>query len=188
MIKRQPVRSISLLTLSLLTLRDSKVFGNPLWTWEFHPLKVSIQTSNPAPSHGSPFRRKVSKPAPGEGFVSHYYFQVGWQQRASKSDKFCSKPRNSLSNFRWIVMGIWTTRNQIFNLVEMSRPPITINININSNRVTINSNSNSNNTNNVNMYTCIYTYIYIYIYTHICMYVYILYIYIYIYIYTYIHT
>ena len=34
------VRPISLLTLSLLTLLDSNFPGNPLWTWEFHPLNL----------------------------------------------------------------------------------------------------------------------------------------------------
>ena len=32
------VRPISLLTLRLLTLLESKLPGNPLWAWEFHPL------------------------------------------------------------------------------------------------------------------------------------------------------
>ena len=31
------VRPISLLTLSLLTLLDSNLPGNPLWAWESHP-------------------------------------------------------------------------------------------------------------------------------------------------------
>ena len=37
-----PIRPISLLTLSLLTLLDSNFPGNPLWAWEFHPFKLRL--------------------------------------------------------------------------------------------------------------------------------------------------
>ena len=34
------LRPIPLLTLSLLTLLESNLPGNPLWTWEFHPFRL----------------------------------------------------------------------------------------------------------------------------------------------------
>ena len=36
------VRPISLLRLSLLRSLDSNFLGNPLWAWEFHPLKITL--------------------------------------------------------------------------------------------------------------------------------------------------
>ena len=39
------LRPISLLTLSLQTLLDSKFPGNPLWAWEFHPLELRLRWS-----------------------------------------------------------------------------------------------------------------------------------------------
>ena len=39
---RVRVRSISLLTLSLLTFLDSNFPGSPLWAWEFHPLNSRL--------------------------------------------------------------------------------------------------------------------------------------------------
>ena len=36
------LRPISLLTLSLLTLLDSNLPANPLWTWELHPSKLRL--------------------------------------------------------------------------------------------------------------------------------------------------
>ena len=39
---RNPLRPISLLTLSLLRLLDSNFPGNPLWAWEFHPLELRL--------------------------------------------------------------------------------------------------------------------------------------------------
>ena len=36
------VRPISLLTLPLLILLDSNFRGNPLWAWEFNPLKLRL--------------------------------------------------------------------------------------------------------------------------------------------------
>ena len=39
------VRPISLLTLSLRRLLDSNFPGNPLWTWEYHPLRLRLCSS-----------------------------------------------------------------------------------------------------------------------------------------------
>ena len=39
---RHEIRPISLLTLSLLRLLGSNFPGNPLWAWEFHPLKLRL--------------------------------------------------------------------------------------------------------------------------------------------------
>ena len=39
------IRPIPLLTLSLLTLLDSNFQVNSLWTWEFHPLKLRLCSS-----------------------------------------------------------------------------------------------------------------------------------------------
>ena len=36
------MRPTSLLTLPLLTLLDSTISGNSLWTWEFHPFKSRL--------------------------------------------------------------------------------------------------------------------------------------------------
>ena len=37
-----PIRPTSLLRLSLLRCLDSKLLGNPLWAWEFHPLELRL--------------------------------------------------------------------------------------------------------------------------------------------------
>ena len=39
------IHPISILTLSLLTLLDSNFPGDPLWTWEFHPFKLTLRSS-----------------------------------------------------------------------------------------------------------------------------------------------
>ena len=39
------IRPISLLTLSLLTLLESRLPGNYLWAWEFHPFKLRLCSS-----------------------------------------------------------------------------------------------------------------------------------------------
>ena len=44
------LRPISLLRLSLLRLPDSNIPGNPLWAWEFPPLRIKILLESEPPN------------------------------------------------------------------------------------------------------------------------------------------
>ena len=55
-----PIRPISLLTLSLLTLLESKFPGNPLRAWEFHPLELRLCLS-PTPWNPHNVSREIGR-------------------------------------------------------------------------------------------------------------------------------